>query len=350
MVETRKNGSFSISKKRYCYGMKTPLLAILSIAVMSLTVSCGSSSPRVLEETKRTETLVKFRFESKAIVQGKLDKRPEATLFVSLPDSYRSSGDRRYPVVYALHGFGDGGMSMVLALRGKGSSGPDVPEVIVVGIEGGNSLGGSFFTNSPATGNWEDLVTSEAISLVDRKFRTIASPEGRVLAGYSMGGFGSWRIAVSRPDLFCGSWAACPGAWDENGLADTLSGWSSTYRNAYGAAYAPDLSLAPPYARIPKLDGTPEDNAIAAEWRKGFGSIDERLAAYAQQPCKLKLVSLAYGNRDGYGWIIRGTRYIADRMKKAGVPVEIREFNAGHLVTDDMIKESYVPFLRAVFR
>jgi len=330
--------------------MKTPILAIITIAVMSLAVSCGGSSPRVLEKTKRTDTLVKFTFESKAIVQGKLEKRPEASLFVSLPESYRSSPKRRYPVVYALHGFGDGGMSMILTLRGKGSSGPDVPEVIIVGIESGNSLGGSFYANSPATGNWEDLITSEAISLVDRKFRTIASREGRALAGYSMGGFGSWHIALSRPDLYCAAWAACPGAWDENGLADTLSGWDTTYRNAYGAAYAPDLTLAPPYARIPKLDGTPEDNEIAAKWRMGFGSVDERLAAYAQQPNKLKLVSLAYGNRDGYGWIIRGTRFIADRMGKAGVPVEIREFNAGHLVTDDMIKESYVPFLKAVFR
>ncbi len=330
--------------------MKIPVFAILWIAVMSLAVSCGESGLRVLEETKRTDTLVKFRFESKAIVQGKLEKSPEATLFVSLPDSYRSSGDRRYPVVYALHGFGDGGMSMILTLRGKGSAGADVPEVIIVGVECGNSLGGSFYANSPATGNWEDLITSEAISLVDRKFRTIASREGRVLAGYSMGGFGSWHIALSRPDLFCGAWSACPGAWDENGLADTLSGWNSTYRNAYGAAFAPDLSLAPPYARIPKLDGTSEDNAIAANWRKGFGSVDERLAVYAQQPNKLKLVSLAYGNRDGYGWIIRGTRFIADRMAKAGVPVEIREYNAGHLVTDAMIAESYVPFLRAVFR
>ena len=334
----------------YSNGMKTSLPAIISLAVLSFAVSCSGSNPRVLEVTKRTDTLVKFRFESKAIVQGKLEKRPDATLFVSLPDSYRSSRDRRYPVVYALHGFGDGGMSMVLALRGALSSGADVPEVIVVGIEGGNSLGGSFFANSAATGNWEDLVTSEAISLVDRKFRTIAGLEGRVLAGYSMGGFGSWRIALSRPDLFCGAWAACPGAWDENGLADTLSGWNSTYRNAYGAAYAPDLSLPPPYARIPKLDGSPEDDAIAAKWRKGFGGVDGLLAAYAAQPFRLKLVSLAYGNRDGYGWIIRGTRYIADRMGKSGVPVEIREYPAGHLVTDDMIRESYVPFLRAVFR
>lgn len=330
--------------------MKTSIPAILSIAVISLAVSCGGSNPRVLEVTKRTDTLVKYRFESKAIVQGKLETRPEATLFVSLPDSYRSSRNRRYPVVYALHGFGDGGMSMILSLRGKAASGADVPEVIIVGVEGGNSLGGSFFANSPATGNWEDLVTSEAISLVDRKYRTIASREGRALAGYSMGGFGSWRIALSRPDLFCGAWAACPGAWDENGLADTLSGWNTTYRNAYGAAYAPDLALPPPYARIPKLDGSPEDAAIAAEWQKGFGSADERLAAYAKQDYRLKLVSFAYGNRDGYGWIIRGTRFVADRMGKAGLPVEIREFRAGHLVTDEMLAESYVPFLRALFR
>ncbi len=330
--------------------MKKLLSSALAIAALIVASSCGPAGPRVIEKEKRTDTLWKFTIESRAIAAGKLEKKAETEIFVSLPASYETSGNRRYPVVYALHGFGDGAMSMVLTLRAKATEAPGVPEVILVSVEGGNSLGGSFYANSIATGNWEDLVTEETVALVDARFRTIATLEGRALAGYSMGGFGAWGIALNRSDLFSGAWVCCPGAWDENGVSDTIPGWNSTYRNAYGAAFAPDLTLSPPYARIPKLDGSAEDEAIVDEWQKGFGSVDARLAAYAARPAKLKLVSLAYGNRDGYGWIIRGTRFIADRMEKAGIPVEIREYKAGHLVTDAMIAESYVPFLGALFR
>ncbi len=330
--------------------MKKIIQAILAIATLVIASSCAPSGPRVIEKTKRADNLLKFRIESPAIAAGKLEKKAEAEIFVSLPASYKTSGARRYPVVYALHGFGDGAMSMILTLRTKATVAPDVPEVIVVSVEGGNSLGGSFYANSIATGNWEDLVAEEAVALVDARFRTIPTREGRALAGYSMGGFGAWGIALHRPDVFSGAWVSCPGAWDENGVTDTIPGWNATYRNAYGAAFAPDLALPPPHARVPKLDGSEGDAALVAEWQKGFGSVDARLAAYAARPHTLKLVSLAYGNRDGYGWIIRGTRFIADRMGKAGIPVDIREYNAGHLVTDAMIAESYIPFLRSVFR
>jgi S-formylglutathione hydrolase FrmB len=346
----RKNGSFPEIETGYIFGMKKLISAILAIATLVFASSCAPSGPRVIEKTKRANNLVKFRIESPSIAAGKLEKKAEAEIFVSLPASYKTSGNRRYPVVYALHGFGDGAMSMILALRTKATEAPEVPEVIIVSVEGGNSLGGSFYANSIATGNWEDLVAEEAVALVDARFRTVATREGRALAGYSMGGFGAWGIALNRSDLFSGAWVCCPGAWDENGVSDTIPGWNSTYRNAYGAAFAPDLTLAPPYARIPKLDGSDEDAAIVVDWRKGFGSVDARLSAYAAQPSKLKLVSLAYGNRDGYGWIIRGTRFIADRMGKAGIPVDIREYNAGHLVTDAMIAESYIPFLKTLFR
>ncbi len=330
--------------------MKKLILAILAIATLVIASSCAPSGPRVIEKTNRADNLIKFRIESPAIAAGKLEKKPEAEIFVSLPASYKTSGSRRYPVVYALHGFAEGAMSMILTLRTKATGAPGVPEVIIVSVEGGNSLGGSFYANSVATGNWEDLVAEEAVALVDARFRTIPTREGRALAGYSMGGFGSWAIALHRPDVFSGAWACCPGAWDENGIADTIPGWDATYRNAYGAAYAPDLALPPPYARIPKLDGSDGDAALVADWQKGFGSVDARLAAYAGQPCTLKLVSLAYGNRDGYGWIPRGTRHVADRMAKAGIPVAIKEYNAGHLVTDAMIAETYIPFLTTLFR
>jgi predicted esterase len=331
--------------------MKIPYAAIFASLAFVLSVSsCAGNVPEVVKKSKRSETLEVYTIKSKAIAAGKLESRPVASVFVSLPQSYASSPKRRYPVVYGLHGFGDGALSILNNLRGAlNLANPSAPEVIVVSVEGGNSLGGSFFANSPATGNWEDLVTVETVALVDARYRTIAAPEGRMIAGFSMGGGGAWNIAIAHPEVFSSAWVCCPGAWDQNGLRDTLSGWGSMYRTAYGAAFSPDFTLPSPYATFPKFDGTYADSLLIAKWERGFGGIDDKLAAYGKMTAKLKAISFVYGTRDGYGWIPRGTQYIAGKMRLAGLPVEIRAFNSGHAVTDEMLAESFLPLVRSVF-
>ena len=124
----------------------------------------------------------------------------EVSYAVDLPPSY-ASGDRRYPVVYALHGLFEShvfwerrGLAAALApLRDKG----EVPEFLVVAVDGGNS----FFVNGPA-GRYEDLVTADLIAHVERTYRVVPGREGRALFGVSMGGYASLRIALERPQMF----------------------------------------------------------------------------------------------------------------------------------------------------
>src|SRR5665647_1812550 len=40
---------------------------------------------------------------------------------------------------------------------------------------------------------------------VDSTFPTVASREGRMIAGLSMGGYGAVKLAVKYPSLFCGA-------------------------------------------------------------------------------------------------------------------------------------------------
>jgi endo-1,4-beta-xylanase len=56
----------------------------------------------------------------------------------------------------------------------------------------------------------ETLIIKELIPLIDKQYRTIAKPEGRTIAGFSMGGGGAVRLAIKHPDLFsaAASWAA----------------------------------------------------------------------------------------------------------------------------------------------
>ncbi len=58
-------------------------------------------------------------------------------------------------------------------------------------VNGYNILEGSFFNNSPITGNWEDFVVKDVVNYIDANFRTLPSADSRALIGLSMGGYGA---------------------------------------------------------------------------------------------------------------------------------------------------------------
>ena len=61
---------------------------------------------------------------------------------------------------------------------------------------------GSMFSNSVTTGDWEGYVTHDLVAYVDSHYRTIAARGSRGLAGHSMGGYGTIRLAMKYPDVF----------------------------------------------------------------------------------------------------------------------------------------------------
>jgi len=124
----------------------------------------------------------------------------DVSVAVQLPPSY-AAGDRRYPVLYVLHGLFENHSfwerrGLAAILDGLWAS-KDVPELVVVAIDGGNS----FFVNGKA-GRYEDLVTRDLISYTEATYRTLPGRDGRALLGVSMGGYAALRIALSHPPLF----------------------------------------------------------------------------------------------------------------------------------------------------
>jgi len=125
----------------------------------------------------------------------------DVSYVIDLPASYDSSPQRRYPVVYALHGLFEGpdfwqqrGLATILArLRAEAA----VPEFLLVAVDGGNS----FFVNG-GSGRFEDLVTQDLIAHVESSYRVVPGRASRALLGISMGGYAALRIAFERPELF----------------------------------------------------------------------------------------------------------------------------------------------------
>ena len=75
----------------------------------------------------------------------------------------------------------------------------------IYGRKKGNGLPvmkGSFFLNSPFTGNYSDFIFDDLINFVDTKYRTIPNKEHRALMGASMGGYGTLYGCLKYPEKF----------------------------------------------------------------------------------------------------------------------------------------------------
>jgi hypothetical protein len=95
---------------------------------------------------------------------------------------------------------------------------------------------------------------------------------------------------------------------------------------------------------VPSFDGSATDNKIIAEWEAGFGGWDARLNAYATASNKLEGIRILYGKYDSYRWITEGSRYLAEEMKKRGLPVETAELSIGHEINGQLASEDALPF------
>ena len=120
---------------------------------------------------------------------------------VLLPPGY-AAGDRRYPVLYWLHGLGgnENNRPASLGPRILAAMKDGLPPFIVIFVNGADY---TFYVDSPDRAiPAATVLISELIPHVDATYRTIADRRGRAIEGFSMGGFGALHHAMKRPDLF----------------------------------------------------------------------------------------------------------------------------------------------------
>ncbi|SPH18035.1 Carbohydrate acetyl esterase/feruloyl esterase [Defluviimonas aquaemixtae] len=134
---------------------------------------------------------------------------------IYLPPSYGSQPERRYPVVYLLHGIFDDYVVWlehfeVPAILDRLIEAGDIPELVVVMPNAGNKYGGGFYRNSAVSGHWGDYIATDLVAFVDTNYRTKASADSRAVVGHSMGGYGALHLAMTRPGLFSVVWALSP--------------------------------------------------------------------------------------------------------------------------------------------
>jgi enterochelin esterase-like enzyme len=181
------------------------MLLRLNVATLALALLAAcATSPQ--PDAPRTVVLEKVIVHGPSLEGNLLGESPDRDVFVYLPPSYASSPRKRYPVVVSLHGFGGSGESYTTGLGAPEAFDRAIAaganEMIVVIPDARTSLIGSMFSSSVTTGDWESFIADDLIAYVDANYRTLAARESRGLSGFSMGGYGTVRIAMKRPDAF----------------------------------------------------------------------------------------------------------------------------------------------------
>jgi enterochelin esterase-like enzyme len=131
---------------------------------------------------------------------------------VYLPDDYQQS-NLRYPVLYLLHG--NGGTLYDWANRGRIQQhadalieSGDIPAAIIVMPDAGTT----WFVDRKE--KMETAMMQDLIADVERTFKTIVARNGRVIGGYSMGGFAALRFSLKYPEMFAAAGLLSPAIYE----------------------------------------------------------------------------------------------------------------------------------------
>ena len=180
--------------------MTAVLLAVLALAfapavAQGATASTAGDGAKVIASKRVDSRLLELTIRTPALAS-------DTRVRVLLPAGYAKAKQRRYPVLYLLHGASGNFTDWTVA--GDAERTTAGKPVIVVMPDGGR---GGWYTNWYNGGKggkpeWERYHIDELISIVDRRYRTVAARRGRAIAGLSMGGFGAFSYAARHPDLF----------------------------------------------------------------------------------------------------------------------------------------------------
>jgi enterochelin esterase-like enzyme len=121
---------------------------------------------------------------------------------VYCPAAYAAQPQRRFPVVYWLHGSGGGlaGISPVAERFDRAIREGKAPPCLVVFVNGLEM--GMYVDWADGSAPVESMIIRDLLPHIDTTYRTLAVREGRLLDGFSMGGYGAARLAFKYPELF----------------------------------------------------------------------------------------------------------------------------------------------------
>jgi S-formylglutathione hydrolase FrmB len=239
----------------------------------------------------------------------------DRTVLVFLPPSYARERNRRYPVVYALHGYSIGAeqwsQEIHVPQTVEGAFARGAKEMIVVLPDSKTMHNGSMYSSSATTGDFENFIAGDVVSYIDAHYRTIPNRNSRGLVGHSMGGYGASRIGMKHPDVFGSLYIMSPcclsarGAGpanpaNEEALAAVKTAEDSAKlpfglraQLASAAAWSPNPNNPPLYLDLPI---GPNQPSVLARWAANapLAFIDQ----YVQNLRQYRAIAIDVGDQD----------------------------------------------------
>ena len=366
---------------------------VVVMAVLAAVAAVVGATTAFAQAPAKAGTVERVKVHSPALVGNLTGESPERDVFIYLPPGYRTNPNTRYPVVYMLHGYSltaerwmSPGISNMQAAADAAIAAGTMKEMIIVSPDAYTQHGGSMYSASVAIGDWETFIAEDLVAYVDRNYRTLAARASRGLGGHSMGGYGTLRIGMKRPDVFsslypmssccvidatvaslgrggggrgagargarggqppAGSTAAAgaaPAAPATPPAPPAGRGRGGFGNVAYGlaAAWAPNPNKPPLYFDEPIVDGEPQPLVIA---RYAANSPYAMLPQYVTNLKRYTAIKLDCGLQDG---LLAQNRQLVESMAALGVPHVFETYEGDHSNrVPQRVEGSVLPFFSA---
>jgi S-formylglutathione hydrolase FrmB len=264
-------------RKKSAALLALPLLALAQVKT-EVPEPVAGAKPVTVERIKIHGAALEGNLEGDAVDRDAL---------VFLPPSYATDKTRRYPVIYALHGYSIGAEQWSKEIHVpqtiEGAFALGAPDMIVVLPDSKTVHNGSMYSSSVTTGDFERYVAHDVVAYMDAHYRTIPARASRGLVGHSMGGYGASRIGMKHSEVFGALYIMSPccltarGAGPvnpetEKALAAVKTPEDSAKLSfglraqlASAAAWSPNPKNPPLFLDLPSKDGK-ADPEVIAKW------------------------------------------------------------------------------------
>lgn len=208
------------------------------------------------------------------------------------------------------------------------------------------------YSNSVTIGDWETFVAEELVGYIDSHYRTIAKPASRGLAGHSMGGYGTIRLAMKKPGVFSSIYLLSPCCMAPQDMTKPNAGIAKAQAIkdpsdvagadfftkamlASAAAWSPDPTAGPMYVALPPK---PE---IAAKWTANapLAMLDQYI------PALKRLTAIAFDAGDKDEPIASTVRSLDKTLTTYGIEHQFEIYEGNHINhVADRIAGKMLPF------
>lgn len=263
-------------------------------------------------------TVERIKVHSRAI-EGNLEgNAADRDVIVMLPPGYAKAPKRRYPVLYALHGYSIGADQWSKEIHVpqtiEGAFAKGAREMIVVFPDSKTVHNGSMYSSSQTTGDFETFVSRDLVGFIDSHYRTIRARESRGLVGHSMGGYGASRIGMRHADVFGALYImspcclsarpAAPLSPEVTAALATIKAptdaaglsWGARAQFAAASAWSPNPKHPPLYFDLPTGDEA-QQREVLAKWAANapLAFVDQYIGNLRQY----RAIAMDVGDRDG---------------------------------------------------